>query len=108
MMRLRILMIAIAAGLAAGCVTRPLLPPDEHWSKGTEAYHAANYKMAIYHFESILKNSGARTDLAPATLYFLGEACTKLGKTGKGEEAFRRLTGKYPRSSYARLVYGRR
>jgi len=90
-----------------GCASPPQLPPDEHWSKGTEAYHARDYKNAVYHFTAILENHAARKDLAPATLYFLGETYLKMGKDKKAEEVHKTLIRKHPLSSYARLVYGR-
>ena len=100
-------MMAIVALCAAGCAAPPKLPPEEHWSRGTQAYCATQYKKAIYHFEAILADSSPPDGMGPATLFFLGEAYTRVGEKKKARKAFKTLLQKYPRSSYARQAYSR-
>ena len=103
----RTLMIVAVVVFAAGCAAPPQLPPDEHWSRGTQAYCATQYKKAVYHFEAILADSSTPDGMMPATLFFLGEAYTRTGDEKKARKAFKTLLQKYPRSSYARQAYGR-
>lgn len=103
----KVIMIAAVAVFVVGCATAPQLPPQEHWAIGSEAYYAKQYKKAIYHFQSILKDSSTREGMKPGTLYFLGETYSKMGKEKKAQKVFKELIRNYSNSSYARLVYGR-
>lgn len=102
----RILILTSVVTILVGCASRlPQLPMQEHWSRGSEAYYASDYRKAIRHFNAITRNSAAPADLAAAALFFTGDAYRKAQNDKKAAEAFGRLTREYPMSSYARLVY---
>ena len=72
-----------------------------------ESLRAGQFDVAIARLQNVPKSSSLQADVDAEALCWLGEAYARAGRTDEAQKMFKTLTGKHPRSLWAKFARGR-